>query len=256
MFKKIVTLALIFLTISGSASFASGVPFQKFLLLKKNLLETKNNAWKLSYEIRELGKMEQWPLPMLQEELSEVEEITSSLGTYNKSFSLYNLNDFENDFAAVASKNQQVIEDLSLIKQRKNVHAEIKKMLEIIPKKAELAHNKTKQLLIIRQAIENFYRKKYDTAYPAEALRFIEKRMRADELLLLINRLELTISEIKKAEKDGFSISKKDGEEAYNPGLILQKLKDTESTLSAIALQSTDDIRNDNITLKAVMSLN
>ena len=77
MFKKIVTLALIFLTISGSASFASGVPFQKFLLLKKNLLETKNHAWKLSYEIRELGKMEQWPLPMLQEELSEVEEITS-----------------------------------------------------------------------------------------------------------------------------------------------------------------------------------
>ena len=256
MFKKILALALIFFTISGSASFASGVPFQKFLLLKKNILEAKNNAWKLSYEIRELGKMEKWPLPMLQEELSEVEEITSSLGTYNKSFSLYSLNDFENDFATVVSKNQQVIEDLSLIKQRKNTHSEIQKMLKIIPKKAELAHNKTKQLLIVRQAIENFYRKKYDTTYPAEALRFIEKRMRTDELLLLINRLELTISEIKKAEKDGFSISKKDGEETYNPELLLQKLKDTDSTLSAIALQSTDDIKNDNITLKAVMSLN
>jgi len=249
--------ALILLVLTSPAIAQNAVIEQKksltqYLLFRKNIIENKNAAWSLLREIRDLGRVEKWSNVQQRQELAETEETLKLLSKLIKSFSLYDKEDLAKDIATLDETNKKITAARKDIKDRTDLHKKIKDQILLCKKDSKTAYNKTKQLLEIRKSIESFYLTKYNSQYPQAGASVITSHLQTAQLLSDIGKMDFAVINLEKAEIAGFS---KTSEDIYNPQTLLQNLKDIDERLVEITKQSLEDIKNDSMTLTAVMAL-
>ncbi len=244
--------ALILLTLASpaiaqNAAIEQQKSLTKYLLFRKNIVENKNAAWSLLREIRDLGRVEKWSSTKQKQELAEAEETLRSLSKLTKSFSLYDKEDLTRDIAALEATNKKITAARKDIKDRADLHKTIKDQILLCKKNSRTAYNKTKQLLEIRKSIESFY-----SQYPQAGVSVITSHLQTAQLLADIGTMDFAVINLEKVETAGFS---KIGEDIYNPQTLLQNLKDIDERLLEITKKSLKDIKNDSMTLTAVIAL-
>ncbi len=248
----LILLALTSPAIAQNTSIEQQKSLTKYLLFRKNIIENKNAAWSLLREIRDLGRVEKWSNVQQRQELAETEQTLKSLSKPTKSFSLYDKEDLAKDIAALDETNKKITAARKEIKDRTDLHKKIKDQILLCKKDSKTAYNKTKQLLEIRKSIESFYLSKYNSQYPQAGVSVITSHLQTAQLLADIGKMDFAVINLEKAEIAGFS---KTSEDIYNPQTLLQNLKDIDERLVEITKQSLEDIKNDSMTLTAVIAL-
>lgn len=235
--------------------------FQRYMAFKKDLLQTRLKAEKLTRNIRHLGNIENWSSDQLREDLRGAQSVLDSIYQYRKSFYDYRpqgpratwVDQLTQDIEDVKKLDVELGLQLLLFEQKTNLHVEINDTLDRALKKAEEAYNKTQQLLFIRKRVETEYRARIGPDSRFEGLiSVIRSRILTQEVLLEINGLEHEIKMLKKDEKKAFGKKVSTNVEQYNPHEMLQKAEAIEMRLIQIQSRSEREIKADTATLKAI----
>lgn len=235
--------------------------FKRYMAFKKDLLQTRLKAEKLTRNIRNLGEIENWSSDQLREDLRGAQAVLDSLHQYRNSFYDYRPNQKRNsqfdqltkDIADVKRMDVELGLQLLLFSQKTNLHAEIEDTLTRALKKVDEAYNKTKQLLFIRKRVETEYRARIGADSRFEGLiSVIRARILTQELLLEINGLEHALKMLEKDEKRAFGKRVRPANDHYNPNEMLQKAEAIEMRLIQIQSRSERQIKADTVTLKAI----
>lgn len=228
---------------------------RNYTSFQRDLLATRLKSERLVRRIRNLSDIERWPWKKTKLELERPQEMLNSLQHHRqiREFYKYSTRKFEKDSDFLAEANEYLDSKHADIEKRTIIHSEITSAIIKCKKEAEKAYNKTKQLLFVRKQIESLYRGKIEEESRFSGLLgVIRSRLESQDLLIEINSKNHRINEIQRAEARGFSKILGKEEVHYDPKELMAELDEIELYLYKTYKKSLRELKNDNITAKAI----
>jgi chromosome segregation ATPase len=225
--------------------------YSDFLDFRKKIIETKNDTWKLNRKTKEISKAQKWTKDQIQPRLLEIKEFESALKKFQTDFKSFGseLSEELNELSKKVSERSQEIDDIFALQN------EISKEIANSRKLALIARNKTRELLAIQTNTESAYRNKYKSDFPQTAIDIVENRIRTQQKLSDIFQVTNDIDEIEQKHLLGYSFIPQDIEDFYDPKIILENIQTIKNSLEERIKDCNKDIKENNIRMRAVLSL-
>lgn len=262
MIKKLIFISVLFYNLS---SFAHDLPvvvveknIHNFLVHQKNVIKVKNTLWQVTKDLRDIARIERWSNDRLEAHNFEAQKLRQGLSYRFKRLSEYEDEEFAKEFE-LAEKVLQDVQDLSQeITEKLENHYSMNVLFTDMSILVEKANNRVRQLYKTQKVIDNVYRLKrkniQDTASDLLKIGFLERRVRTQDLLKKISKIDLEVKEIKKIRKGDFVLFKHSYHK-YDIVKSKERLLDLKHELVALIEQLEIDLEEDRVTQKAIFLL-